>query len=86
MDRRQQRRADERALRRHLRESGCRCHPKIVADPPEFQLPGYRSSGWVAHEVGCPLGDEVKRRLQAGAALPTIVVVPAAPCTREPKS
>ena len=68
---RAQRRAGQRAMRKHLRRLGCRCVPD-VDDPGRDG-----SDCFVVHDVGCPFGDQVQALRRKGIGM--VVVGPNTP-------
>lgn len=60
-------RTERRAIQRDLRRLGCDCTPTIDLRPRSAAAAvGATSGAYVAHELGCPLGDQCIPANRAG--------------------
>jgi len=61
------RQSTTRQARRDLRRHGCTCHPTIThIGQATARANGARAGGFIRHERGCRLGDQVARLNQRG--------------------
>jgi len=69
-------------MRRSMRDAGCRCDPRIVANlDPADGPPGVRVGWLLEHAKDCPLGQRVYAANRLGF-LPSMVSVPPPRCAR----